>query len=114
MTQLRSAVSDMQTRLKAFAETASVDLEGLGAAIDLETHSISEILSKSAGEQDSQHPAGRKKKQDKSKEQPAAPKAKLAEKVAETVTEPAGEPAEESREAAYLQQPRGQRPWERG
>ena len=35
--QLRSAVGDLQTRLKAFAETAAIDLEGLGASIDLET-----------------------------------------------------------------------------
>lgn len=116
VTQLRSAVSDMQTRLKAFAETASVDLEGLGAAIDLETHSISEILSKSAGEKDAQHPAGRKKKQEQSKREPAkreAMKAKVAE-VAEAAAETVGGSAEETRDAAYLQQPRGQRPWERG
>ncbi len=42
--QLRTAVGDLQSRLKTFAESTSVELEGLGASIDLETHSISEIL----------------------------------------------------------------------
>lgn len=120
VTQLRTAVSDMQTRLKAFAETASVDLEGLGAAIDLETHSISEILSKAAGDQDSQHPAGRKnpqpaQPQDKSQQQsPQQSDTEPDKPVEATVPEAASEGADASREAAYLQQPRGQRPWERG
>jgi len=126
VTQLRTAVSDMQTRLKAFAETASVDLEGLGAAIDLETHSISEILSKAAGDQDSQPPAGRKnqpaqsqdkpQQQDKPQEQQSAQQSDTepAKPVEATVPEAASEGTDASREAAYLQQPRGQRPWERG
>ncbi len=114
--QLRSAVGDLQTRLKSFAETASIDLEGIGASIDLETHSISEILEKAAGEQDQEreaHPAGSRKgnsKQSaKNAEQPATADDTVTEE-GETVIEDA---TEEAREAAYLQQPRGQRPWER-
>ena len=118
--QLRSAVGDLQTRLKAFAESASVELEGLGASIDLETHSISEILEKAAAEDDAPEPV--------ESEAPAAPaekpsateavdvtpaeEAPQAEPVAETEGDESGE-GEEAREAAYLQQPRGQRPWER-
>jgi cell division initiation protein len=102
--QLRSAVGDLQSRLKAFAETASIDLEGLGASIDLETHSISEILEKAAAESnqtaESAHETG-------------ATGEEAAEVVAEDGAEDADEGSEEAREAAYLQQPRGQRPWER-
>jgi cell division initiation protein len=118
--QLRTAVGDLQTRLKAFAETAAVDLEGLGASIDLETHSISEILEKAAGEQEQErqaHPAGNRKGNSRKTEEEAE-QAMPAEVTAgdsvteegETVIEDA---TEEAREAAYLQQPRGQRPWER-
>ena len=103
--QLRSAVGDMQSRLKVFAETASIDLEGLGASIDLETHSISEILENAAAESD---------------EAPDDDAAEVAEtdEPAEVVAEEdadegAEAAAEDAREAAYLQQPRGQRPWER-
>ncbi len=127
VTQLRSAVGDLQTRLKSFAETASVELEGLGASIDLETHSISEILEKAAGDKETQpgtEAAGSQKAEAKQAGQ-GSPPAKPAKQPAppeaagdggtiteegETVIE---EAAEEAREAAYLQQPRGQRPWER-
>ena len=127
VTQLRSAVGDLQTRLKSFAETATVDLEALGASIDLETHSISEILSTSSNERDTQHPAGRKaqEKGEKDGDQRTQQKQPVAEAPAEASAEAPAEAvqdagqadekdaAEESREAAYLQQPRGQRPWER-
>ncbi len=111
--QLRSAVGDLQTRLKSFAENASVDLEGLGASIDLETHSISEILEQTAAARDAQQPAPAKEqpkpgsKADTPQEEPAP--AKVTEEAG-TVIEEGGE---EAREAAYLKQPRGQRPWER-
>ncbi len=103
--QLRSAVGDLQARLAAFAETAAIDLEGLGASIDLETHSISEILEKAAAESDDGQ----------------AVADTVADAVAEEPTPEAAEEGEtvpadgsaEAREAAYLQQPRGQRPWER-
>ncbi|NNC90893.1 MAG: DivIVA domain-containing protein [Acidimicrobiia bacterium] len=116
VTQLRSAVGDLQTRLQAFAETAAVDLEGLGGSIDLETHSISEILEKAAGEQDQKreaHPAG----SGKAKPRPSAENEEEPVSAGETVTEE-GETviedgADSAHEAAYLQQPRGQRPWER-
>ena len=112
ITQLRSAVGDLQTRLKAFAETASIDLEGLGASIDLETHSISEILEKAAADSDDRsgvtgrdakpveagHRGGRRRRSE------------AAAENGETVV---AEGADEARDAAYLQQPRGQRPWER-
>jgi cell division initiation protein len=118
--QLRTAVGDLQTRLQAFAETAAVDLEGLGASIDLETHSISEILEKAAGEQDQEretHPAGSRKDSSRQTGKKAEQAAPAEVTAAESVTEEAGtvieEGAEEAREAAYLQQPRGQRPWER-
>jgi len=117
--QLRSAVGDLQTRLKTFAETAAGDLEGLAASIDLETHSISEILEKAAGEQAEAreaHPAGSKagKTQRPGKNTEPVPAEVTAgdgiTEEGETVIE---DGAEEAREAAYLQQPRGQRPWER-
>ena len=132
--QLRSAVGDLQTRLKAFAEGAAVDLEGLGASIDLETHSISEILEKAAADQDAtradtgtvaaeaasaDESAGQDQtSRDEAGEAPSAPAdAVPVEVVAEAVSEEGGtvieEGVDEAREAAYLQQPRGQRPWER-
>ena len=114
--QLRSAVGDLQTRLKSFAETASTDLEGLGASIDLETHSISEILEKAAGEEEREreaHPAGSRK----GKSKPSTKDIEQAATAGDTVTEEGEtiieDATEEAREAAYLQQPRGQRPWER-
>jgi hypothetical protein len=101
----------LQTRLKAFAETASIDLEGLGASIDLETHSISEILEKAAADSDDgeESPAG--------DEKPVEAATEEAKETVEAATENGeavvAEGAEDAREAAYLQQPRGQRPWER-
>ncbi|MBT8166496.1 MAG: DivIVA domain-containing protein [Acidimicrobiia bacterium] len=103
--QLRSAVGDMQSRLKEFAETASIDLEGLGASIDLETHSISEILENAAAESD--EAPGDEATGVVEADQPAEV---VAEENADEGAEAA---AEDAREAAYLQQPRGQRPWER-
>ncbi|NNJ48180.1 MAG: DivIVA domain-containing protein [Acidimicrobiia bacterium] len=103
--QLRSAVGDMQSRLKEFAETASIDLEGLGASIDLETHSISEILENAAAESD--EAPGDEATGVAEADQPAEV---VAEENADEGAEAA---AEDAREAAYLQQPRGQRPWER-
>ncbi len=111
--QLRTAVSDLQGRLKQFAEGASAELEGLGASIDLETHSISEIL-ESTDEKSGGSPDKAKAGKAPSQQQPEA---KPAEAQGET---PQEEPAKsddgsksEGRDAAYLQQPRGQRPWER-
>ena len=105
--QLRTAVSDMQGRLKQFAEGAAVELEGLGASIDLETHSISEILESA----DRKSEPGPDSRPAKSKE-PAQPPADA--KQAEGEPEKAAEaPKSEGRDATYLQQPRGQRPWER-
>lgn len=110
ITQLRSAVGDLQSRLKTFAETASIDLEGLGASIDLETHSISEILEKAAAESDEgAEPATDDTTDVVEDDQPAEVGADV---VAEGGEEGDGA-EEEAREAAYLQQPRGQRPWER-
>ncbi|NNL68947.1 MAG: DivIVA domain-containing protein [Acidimicrobiia bacterium] len=136
VTQLRSAVSDLQTRLKAFAENASAELEGLGASIDLETHSISEILEQAAATDDAVEA-------DEAEAAAAAEAAQAADAVATDEVEAEPEAAEvtagaeatagvadvvedavddntviedgadEAREAAYLQQPRGQRPWER-
>lgn len=106
ITQLRSAVGDLQTRLKEFAETASIDLEGLGASIDLETHSISEILEKAAAESDDVAEAAEDTSEVVEAEQ-------SAETVAAGGEESVEDGADEAREAAYLQQPRGQRPWER-
>jgi cell division initiation protein len=106
ITQLRSAVGDLQTRLKEFAETASIELEGLGASIDLETHSISEILEKAAAESDDAAEAAEDTSEVVEAEQ-------SAETVAAGGEESADDGADEAREAAYLQQPRGQRPWER-
>jgi len=107
ITQLRSAVGDLQTRLKAFAETASIDLEGLGASIDLETHSISEILEKAAADSDDadESPAG--------DEKPIEAATEPVEAASDNGEDVVAEETEEAREAAYLQQPRGQRPWER-
>jgi cell division initiation protein len=134
VTQLRSAVGDLQARLKAFAESAAVDLEGLGASIDLETHSISEILEKAAADQDatragaeappqSAEPAPAdsardETRQDQASQDSSAPAEAVPVDVAtEAVSEQDGtvieEGVDEAREAAYLQQPRGQRPWER-
>jgi len=106
ITQLRSAVGDLQTRLKEFAETASIDLEGLGASIDLETHSISEILEKAAAGSDD----GAEAAEDTSDVVEAE---QSAETVAADGEESGEDGVDEAREAAYLQQPRGQRPWER-
>jgi hypothetical protein len=108
--QLRSAVGDLQTRLKAFAETASIDLEGLGASIDLETHSISEILEKAANDQEATRSADATSEQEADRPHGEQSAKETITEEGETVIE---EGAEESREAAYLQQPRGQRPWER-
>ncbi len=109
--QLRSAVSDLQGRLKKFAEGASAELEGLGASIDLETHSISEILESA----DDKSGAGDKAEAAKSQGRSKAA-AKPAEKQVESKKEDpeeADKVKSEGRDAAYLQQPRGQRPWER-
>jgi cell division initiation protein len=107
--QLRTAVSDMQARLTEFAETAAIELEGLGASIDLETHSISEILESAAAEDEA---AGVELEAAEEavevSEDPAEVEAVVGE--VEAVVE---DGADEAREAAYLQQPRGQRPWER-
>ncbi|MBT8217322.1 MAG: hypothetical protein KJO17_10770, partial [Acidimicrobiia bacterium] len=135
----RSAVSDLQTRLKAFAENASAELEGLGASIDLETHSISEILEQAAATDD----AVEADEAEAAAAAEAAQAAQAADAVATDEAEAEPEAAEvtagaeatagvadvvedavddntviedgadEAREAAYLQQPRGQRPWER-
>lgn len=114
--QLRSAVGDLQARLKSFAETASIDLEGLEASIDLETHSISEILEKAASEDDREreaHPAGSRKGKSKQSATDSEPAASTGETVTEEAETVIDETSEDAREAAYLQQPRGQRPWER-
>ena len=107
--QLRTAVSDLQNRLQAFAETASVELEGLGASIDLETHSISEILEKAAAD-DEAVDITESAADDEWDEEPTE---ESAEEVADEVETAVADGADESLEAAYLQQPRGQRPWER-
>ena len=107
--QLRTAVSDLQNRLQAFAETASVELEGLGASIDLETHSISEILEKAAAD-DEAVDITESAADDEWDEEPTE---ESAEEVADEVETAVADGADEAREAAYLQQPRGQRPWER-
>jgi cell division initiation protein len=133
--QLRSAVGDMQARLKAFAENASVELEGLGAAIDLETHSISEILEAAANEKPAatakkpsaaevveEVPGGapadetpvRETSPEGASAEGASPEGATADGAPEPAEATAGaDEAEQAREAAYLQQPRGQRPWER-
>ena len=107
--QLRTAVSDLQTRLQAFAETAAVDLEGLGASIDLETHSISEILEKAAAA-DAAVDITEAEMNDADDQAEDLPEAEAVLAEGEAVVE---DGADEAREAAYLQQPRGQRPWER-
>lgn len=115
--QLRTAVTDLQGRLKQFAEGAAVELEGLGASIDLETHSISEILE--SAERDSNAPAAIAPKEATHKQPPAEtqaeqPKAKPEPEPGPVTKAAEAEPAKsDNRDAAYLQQPRGQRPWER-
>lgn len=100
--QLRTAVADLQNRLRAFAEGGLVELESIQASIDLETQSISDILSAAADEAD-------------------AASGPLPEPTAEdlAITE-AGDAddadtgnGETPVEAAYLQRPRSQRPWDR-
>ena len=108
--QLRTAVGDLQSQLKAFAENTSVELEGLGASIDLETHSISEILEKAASEQDAPTDGSEDKKP---QEGAAPPPPAVAQAVTEESQAVAEEGSDAGRDAAYLQQPRGQRPWER-
>lgn len=105
--QLRTAVSDLQGRLKQFADGAAVELEGLGASIDLETHSISEILESVDRKSETGSGSGQAGVQE-----PAEPQAdpEQAEAEPETAVEA---PKAEGHDAAYLQQPRGQRPWER-
>ncbi|MEE9534760.1 MAG: DivIVA domain-containing protein [Acidimicrobiia bacterium] len=105
--QLRTAVSDLQGRLKQFADGAAVELEGLGASIDLETHSISEILEAVDRKSETGSGSGQAKVQE-----PTQPQAdpEQAEAEPETAVEA---PKAEGHDAAYLQQPRGQRPWER-
>ena len=109
--QLRTAVSDLQGRLKQFAEGAAVELESLGASIDLETHSISEIL-ESADRQSGQ-PGRPPAKESTQKPAPPPAEEKAKEPEGEPVNKKAEAPKGEGRDAAYLQQPRGQRPWER-
>lgn len=108
--QLRTAVSDLQGRMAEFAETAAVELEAIGGAIDLEAESVEAV--KAAGkkadagadtapeqpapnEEAGQTGQGQEARQE-GQEQPAPDKAKTTAR----------------REAAYLQQPRGQRPWD--
>lgn len=105
--QLRTAVSDLQGRLKQFADGAAVELEGLGASIDLETHSISEILEAVDRKSETGSGSGQAGVQEATQSQ-ADPE--QAEGEPETAAEA---PKAESHDAAYLQQPRGQRPWER-
>ena len=105
--QLRTAVSDLQGRLKQFADGAAVELEGLGASIDLETHSISEILESVDRKSKTDSGSGQAKLEDATQPQ-ADPE--QAEAEPETAVEA---PKAEGHDAAYLQQPRGQRPWER-
>lgn len=120
--QLRTAVSELQGRLQAFAEGAAVELEGLGASIDLETHSVSEILGAAAVKQDRQLVDGEPEKEaepDAAPAEQAVPSDEAGERQ-QVSTEPQPAPTEaqnqkqeQGRDAAYLQQPRGQRPWER-
>ena len=105
--QLRTAVSDLQGRLKQFAEGASAELEGLGASIDLETHSIAEILESADRKSDSGSDGGQGQK----KSVPEEPKDES--KQSEPTKADDVPKSTEGRDAAYLQQPRGQRPWER-
>ena len=94
--QLRTAVSDMQERMQQFASASSGELEGLTAAIDLETHSIADILENAD--------SGRLDGVDG----PDTGELEAIEAEMETADADAGPPR-----AVYLQQPRGLRPWER-
>lgn len=110
--QLRTAVTDLQARLKQFAEGAAVELEGLGASIDLETHSISEILETAEKQATTGSAEGQPAEKAAPAEQP--PAEKTAEQTESEATKPVADaPKAEGRDAAYLKQPRGQRPWER-
>jgi len=96
LTQLRTAVADMQERMRSFAINSSGELEGLAAAIDLETHSISDILEKADNK-------GLDQVDDPDDVELEALEAEMDEELVEA----------NPRQAVYLQQPRGLRPWER-
>lgn len=115
--QLRTAVGDLQGRLATFAEEASVELEAIGASIDLETEELAEILDRGSDGDGSETQAGERpageKQADKSNSS-SGPKDQAAEEAPKADTKVADEASDKQkkREAAYLQQPRGQRPWD--
>ncbi|MBT8200382.1 MAG: DivIVA domain-containing protein [Acidimicrobiia bacterium] len=103
LVQLRTAVGDLQERVKAFAITSSGELEGIVGSIDLETHSIADILERAD-----------QKKLDNIDE-PDTEELMALEEQMEHEREGDLDDVEDvvSPNAVYLQQPRGLRPWER-
>jgi DivIVA domain-containing protein len=103
--QLRTTVSDIQGRMAEFAQNAAVELEAIGAAIDLEAESVQAVTGST---QPPPRPVD-------TREKPAPAKPEPAGKGQEGAgTEQAQDDPKTTarREAAYLQQPRGQRPWD--
>jgi len=96
--QLRTAIADMQERMSSFAMNSSGELEGLAAGIDLETHSIADILERA-------DQRGLDQVDDPDVGELQALEAEMEEEMVDSEGN--------ARQAVYLQQPRGLRPWER-